>query len=336
MTWKTTFLFAFLAQLISIIGFSFATPFLPFFVGDLGVSDAGAQAFLAGVVMSTGGLTFALFAPVWGMLADRYGRKSMVCRAMFGGALSLLLMSFAQTVPQLAVCRLFQGMFSGTVSASIALVASVTPLSRSGFALGMMQAAVFSGNVIGPFFGGLAADQFGYRVSFRVGAVMTAIGGLLTLLGTREQFQPPEKGSASRIPGFRKILLLPGFLLGAIILFGVRFSNSISNPSFPLIIKEMDVSQAAINTVTGTIIGIAAVAGAVAAGLLGHISDRLGRERVLAWCCIGGGIASVGHYVVDSIPGLLIVRMMFGFSVAGMMPAASSLIKSVVDNRSIG
>ncbi len=336
MNWKTTLTFAFMAQFLSILGFSFATPFLPFFVAELGVSNAGSQAFHAGLVLSSGGFTFAIFAPVWGVLADRYGRKSMVCRAMFGGALAILLMSFARTVPQLVACRVLQGVFSGTIAASIALVASVTPLNRSGFALGMMQAAVFVGHVVGPFFGGLAADTFGYRDSFRIGALLTALGGILTLLGTHEDFTPPERGTANISPGFWEILMLPGFLLGVAVLFSVRLSNSIANPSFPLIVRDMVDSQANLNTMTGMIIGAAAVAGAIAAGVLGHTSDRIGQRSVLIACCLVASAASIGHYFAYGLPTLFIARILFGFAVAGMMPVANTLIKAVVDARSIG
>ncbi len=336
-TWWRTLVFAFTAQFLSILGFSFATPFLPFFVSDLGVSDPGRQAFWAGVVMASGGLTFALFAPVWGILADRYGRKSMVCRAMFGGALAILIMSFSQNVTQLAWGRVFQGVFSGTIAASIALVASVTPLRRSGFALGMMQAAVFVGNAAGPFLGGMAADAFGYRVSFRIGALLTLAGGLLTLFGTTENFKPPDRNApGAGMPGFRAIFLLPGFLLGALVLFSVRLSNSISNPSFPLIVADIVKSMQNLNSITGSIIGTAAVAGAIAAAVLGHAGDRVGRKQVLIGCCLVACVASVGTYFVHGIPMLFLLRILFGFSVAGMLPAANAMIHEVIDKRAIG
>ncbi|MCA1809281.1 MAG: MFS transporter [Kiritimatiellia bacterium] len=336
MSWKRTFIFAFIAQFFGILGFSFATPFLPFFVADLGMADPGRQALWAGVALSSGGLTFAIFAPVWGIMADRYGRKPMVCRAMFGGAVAIFLMSFSQTVPQLIMFRIFQGAFSGTIAASIALVAGVVPLRRSGFALGMMQAAVFIGNAIGPFCGGLAADAFGYRNSFRIGACLTLLAGLLTLFGTREHFAPPDKQTAGRNPGFWKILMLPGFLLSAGILFSVRLSNSISNPSFPLIVRDMVDSLTALNSITGSVIGAAAVAAAGSAAILGYIGDRIGRRRVLLGCCLGAAVASVGHYFADSIAFLFFVRILFGFTVAGMLPAGNAMIQSIVSKGSIG
>jgi len=184
--WKKTFVSAFVAQILSIVGFAFAFPFVPFFIRDLGVPDPADQAFWAGVVMSSAGLTLAIFSPVWGFLADRYGRKAMVVRAFIGGAIVMFLMSLVQNVWQLAVCRLLQGAFTGTIAASVALVASVIPPKRSGFALGMMQTAVFIGVSIGPLFGGFVADALGYRTAFRVGACVILAGGLVVFFGTRE------------------------------------------------------------------------------------------------------------------------------------------------------
>ncbi len=336
MNWKRTFAFAFAAQFLGIVGISFATPFLPFFVGELGVSDSGARAFWAGIVMASGGFTFALFAPIWGIFADRLGRKPMVCRAMFGAAVAVFLMSFARTVPQMILFRVVQGAFSGTLAASIALVASVVPLSRSGLALGMMQAAVFIGNALGPLIGGMAADAFGYRTSFRIGALLTLLGGILILFGTQEHFVAPDRQSTQDSPGFRKIMLLPGFMLSVLILFSVRLSNSISNPSFPLIVEDILESLHNLNSVTGTVIGTAAIAAAIAAAVLGHAGDKMGRRRVLVMCCIGACLASIGHYFAHDLPTLFAVRILFGFSVAGMMPAANAMIHEVVDRRSIG
>lgn len=334
--WKRTFVFSFAAQFLSIVGISVCTPFLPFFVADVGVETSGQQAFWAGIVLASGALTYALFAPVWGIFADKYGRKPMVCRAMIGAAVAVFLMSFAQSVPQMILFRVLQGVFSGTLAASIALVASVVPMKRSGFALGMMQAAVFIGNALGPLIGGVLADTFDYRMSFRIGAVLTFLGGMLVLFGTRERFTPPDRHATDDRPGFRAILLLPGFLVGVLILFGARLSNSIANPSFPLIVGDILPSPDHLNSITGSIIGITAVAAAASAAILGHAGDKLGRKKVLITCCIGASLSAVGHYYAYDIPTLFVMRIVFGFSVAGMLPAANALIHEVVDPRSIG
>ncbi len=334
--WKKTFISAFIAQVLSILGFSFAQPFLPFFISELGISDTGQQAFWSGIVLGATGVTLCIFAPLWGILADRYGRKVMVCRSMFAGAAVLLLMSSVRTVGQLVACRLLQGAFTGTVAASVALVASVTPQERSGFTLGMMQAAAFIGVTIGPLFGGIVADFFGYRAAFRAGAAIIFLGGLLVLLGVRENFVPPDRERDGPPAGFLEILAVSGFLIAVFIQFGVHLNNSMINPSFPLIVKEIVPSAENINSITGSVMAASALAGAFSAALLGFTGDRLGHRRILVLCCITAAVASAGHFFVHNISLLFFVRILFGLGVAGMLPAANAMIHKVIDKKYMG
>jgi MFS family permease len=162
------------------------------------------------------------------------------------------------------------------------------------------------------------------------------LGGVLVYFGTRENFKPPNPSTPSGNNSFRSIILLPGFLISVLVMFGVRFSNSMANPSFPLIVKDFGISPMHLNSMTGAIMAASAVAAAFAAGILGHIGDRMGRRIVLMACCAGACIASAGHYFAASLTALFIVRVLFGFTVAGMLPAANAIIHSVVDPRSIG
>ena len=334
--WKKTFVSAFIAQVLSILGFSFCQPFLPFFISELGISDTGQQAFWSGIVLGATGVTLCLFAPLWGILSDRYGRKVMVCRSMFAGTVVLLLMSIVRNVGQLVACRLLQGAFTGTVAASVALVASVTPQEKSGFTLGMMQAAAFIGVTIGPLFGGIMADIYGYRAAFRAGAGIIFLGGLLVALGVREDFVPPDNVTGGKPMGFLEILAIGGFLVAAVIQFGVQLSNCMINPSFPLIVKEVVPSAKNLNSITGSVMAAAALAGAFSAALLGLMGDRVGHKKILIICCITAAVASAGHFFVFNLSSLFAVRILFGLGVAGMLPAANAMIHRVIDKKHIG
>ena len=79
-SWQKTLYILFAAQLLSIIGFSFVLPFLPFYIRELGVADERLVPIWAGIQTASAGLVMAFFSPLWGWLADRYGRKIMVER----------------------------------------------------------------------------------------------------------------------------------------------------------------------------------------------------------------------------------------------------------------
>jgi DHA1 family multidrug resistance protein-like MFS transporter len=334
--WKRTFVSAFVAQVCSILGFSFAFPFIPYFIRDLGVESKADQAFWAGIVLSAAGLTLAIFAPIWGILADRYGRKSMVVRSMIGGTIVMLLMSYVQTVQQLVVCRLLQGMLTGTVTASVALVASVVPPRRGGFALGMMQAGVMIGVCIGPLIGGVVADEFGYRIAFRVGALIILVGGLFAVYGTRESFTRPQREPGGMLSALRGLAIAHGFLAAVFVLFSVRLSNSIASPSFPLIVRDILGSEEKLNSITGSIIAAAALSGAAAAALCGHFGDRWGHKRILIGCAVGGAAASIATFFAHALPAMYAIRILFGFAVAGMLPAGNAIIHRVIAGHHLG
>ena len=107
-----------------------------------------------------------VMGPIWGALGDRHGRKIMVMRAMFGGAVIISLIGFAQTVEQFAILRFIQGALTGTVAAATALVAGNAPREHLGETLGKLQLAIFLGQAFGPITGGFVADTFGYRAAF--------------------------------------------------------------------------------------------------------------------------------------------------------------------------
>lgn len=140
------------------LGFSTAIPFLPLYVQRLGIADQAEAAVWAGILAAMPAFTMAFMAPVWGALADRYGRKPMVTRSMILGGGIVGLMALAADVRQLLILRTIQGGFSGTVSAARTLAAGIVPASQLGQCLGLMATAAFVGNSLGPLLGGLIAD----------------------------------------------------------------------------------------------------------------------------------------------------------------------------------
>ena len=129
-SWQLTLNIVFIAQLLSIIGFAFTFPFLPFYIRELGVTEERLVPIWAGFMMASSSLVMAFFSPLWGWLADRYGRKIMVERAMFGGAVITFAMGLIDNVWQLLFLRLLSGAATGTISASIAMISTVVPRQK--------------------------------------------------------------------------------------------------------------------------------------------------------------------------------------------------------------
>ena len=81
--WKQNLLRVWAAQFLATGGFCFATPFIPFYIKDIGVSDPAQTNMWVALFAAAGNLALLLSAPVWGFLSDIYGRRLMVLRATF-------------------------------------------------------------------------------------------------------------------------------------------------------------------------------------------------------------------------------------------------------------
>ena len=107
-TWKKNLTMVWIAQFFSQIGFAFGLPFAPFYMQEMGVTRGNIDFWVALFGAGTP-LTMMLFAPVWGALADKYGRRKMLLRSYLGGVLVLGLMGVVHAPVYLILLRLVQG-----------------------------------------------------------------------------------------------------------------------------------------------------------------------------------------------------------------------------------
>lgn len=336
--WKWNLGAAWLTQFLCVVGFNAAFPFMPFYIRDLGVSDPDEVKMWTGLLASAGPMSMALMSPIWGVLADRRGRKLMVERATFGGAVILTLMAFAGNVQQLFVLRLVQGTLTGTIPAFITLVASFAPASEAGFALGMMQMAVFSGSSVGPLVGGLVADRFGYRWAFIVTGVFLFIAGFLVIRFVREGSTPPKERPANSGLGAaaRTVLRSAPVLAAVVALGGVYMANQASRPLMPLLVEMLQPDPNLVNTMVGFTYGANAVASAISAAVVGRISDKVGHRTMLAACALAAAVAYVGQALAPSATALIGIAFATGLFAGGLTPAANAILAGTVPREQQG
>jgi len=332
-SWKRTLYIVWAAELIAIAGFSFVLPFLPYYVQELGVTDLHQVELWSGVLFAAHAIPMAIFAPIWGSLADRYGRKLMVERSMFGGAVVLALMGLVQTVEQLAVLRAFQGVLTGTVVAATTLVAGTAPRERSGYALGLLQMAIFAGASIGPLFGGLLADTLGYRAAFWVTGGLLFLAGLTIWRFVEENFEPPAANDPQKNGGFWDGVRLVIHNRSLMSLFSirlvVRLATRLLGPILPLFIQSLLPATAHIATITGLISGAQATTSAIGAVTLGRASDRIGYRRVLLACAVGVAVLYVPQFFVTTPWQLLILQAALGLVMSGVLASISALLANL-------
>jgi DHA1 family multidrug resistance protein-like MFS transporter len=326
-SWKRNLYIMWVAEFIAIIGFGVILPFLPYFIQELGVTDEAQVKLYAGLALALSPLTMALVSPVWGVLADRFGRKVMVERAMFGGAILFFANGFVENVHVFLILRALQGCFSGTIAAANTLVAGSAPREHAGYAQGTLLVSVYLGMLLGPTIGGVVGDLWGYRAAFFVTSALLALAGIL-VFWVEEHFAPMAR---ERAPGgFQRDLRLILGMAPLVTIFGLRvislLGDRILTPLLPLLVQQLLPSGAKAAFTTGVILGASGLTSAIGAIVLGRASDRFGARSVLLFCSFASvGLYTFQFFVTDTTQ-LLLGQALVGFVLGGTLTALSAML----------
>ena len=327
--WKRILYFMLFVEIVTAIGFSSIFPFLPLYVESLGaVSRLGTQT-LAGLVFSAQAVTMTIASPIWGALADRWGRKPMVMRATFGGAVILVLMAFVRSAEELVFLRGVQGLITGVMGSVNALVAGIVPRERVGYAMGVMQVGMGVGLGVGPMIGGFIADLFGYDAAFFLTAALLATGGLIVLFGVDEGFVRPETLQTRRSrfwENWGRIFKAPGVAVTYMLRFANQVGRIIYVPILPMFVLLLLDNPERVNSVTGLAIGISSAAGAAFALVSGNLGDRIGHRRILILCALACTVLYVLQSMAQSDIQLLVLQSCTGIALGGIATAISALL----------
>ena len=339
MAWKRNLYLIWCTQILSMMGFGFVLPFIPFYIQELGVTDPAELKAWTGAISSAPGILMGVMAPVWGLIADRFGRKLMLLRAMFSGFVIMGAIGLARNVEIVFALRTVQGMFTGTIAAAAALVASGTPKDRLSYALGLLASSTFIGYAMGPAVGGLCAEWLGYRTTFFIGSAMLLVGFFLVLFFIREKTPgiSPEIDDGPDQQKFdsRTDLKKPYLPLLIIFLF-LRFSRSLPFSFIPIYIQELRGTVEGASAITGAVSAAAGIMAALSGLTLARLGDRYNRIKLVG---VFVGLAAVTALPIAFIPtiwGFLVFYMMASFFLGPTSPFLESYLSSMTSARSRG
>ncbi len=325
--WRRNLHAVWLAEVLAMVGFSSALSFLPYYVQELGITAPGQVELWSGLLTSAQALTMGIMGAVWGSLADRLGRKLMLERAMFGGALLVGAMGFVTNVHQLLMLRILQGAVSGTVAASYTLVAAGTPENRRAFALGTLQVGIYLGASFGPVLGGFVADIWGYRVPFLMTGALLAVGGVLVATTVREVLAGPErKEKGSLVEGLRLVLRSRGVLSVFGVRLLVRSALRTVRPTLPLFVQMLVPVQAKVASLVGLVTGANMAASAVGSVVVSRVGERLGLRKVLMALMGVSMVCYLLQSVVSNVAQLLFLQGLAGLAMGGILISLSAAL----------
>lgn len=324
--WRRNLYLLWVAQFLVMLGMSFVMPFLPFYIRELGVRDFKAVARWNGAIFGVTFFTSSFCAPIWGVLGDRYGRKPMILRGLFGIALVVTLTGFARRVEDLFILRALQGILGGFMPPLMALVSASIPPEIVGSVMGFLQTSWIVGGILGPLFGGPLGDLMGYRHLFFVTGGMVFISAVLVAIFVKEEKDPPKEGNNYGLrDNLRYFFHSPELLSIVFSIFVLQTSIMLVEPVLPLFVQSLGVKKF-VGTTTGAIFSSTGIVTAFAAPLWGRWGDKNGYKRTLAYCLLGSSLCFFPHFVVQSPLQLAMVRIALGMFSAGIGPSTQSLI----------
>ncbi|WP_370815394.1 MFS transporter [Veillonella sp.] len=329
-TWKRTVYISLVCVFCTAFGVSQLAPILPLYFHDLGVQTPEAMSLWSGLATGATYIIVCLAAPFWGRVADKKGRKITLIRSSFGMALCNVLIAFQTTPEGVVLIRLIQGLVSGFYSASITLIASETPIERTGWALGLLASANLAGSLIGPLLGGYIADTVGIRNDFIIVGALMGLAGVLATIFIHENYVPqpnPEKLSIRKlkeqIPEFNSIVALcVASFIYAICIMSLQ-------PVISVYIKGIVPSNTEnLAFIAGAVFSAMGIAQLMSSSPLGKLVDKIGPRKVLVVSLIYVGILNIPQAYVSDVYQLAIIRFLQGFGLGGMLPALNTYLSS--------
>ncbi|HEL2200633.1 TPA: multidrug efflux MFS transporter [Streptococcus suis] len=332
--WKQNLKVAWLGNFLTGTSFTLVMPFISVFVEELGVGP-GQVEYYAGLAVSVNALAAALMAPIWGSLADRYGRKPMMVRAAFAMIFTMGGMALVPNVFWLLALRVLNGVFTGYIPNATALIASQVPKDKTGYALGTLSTGAVAGNLIGPTLGGILAEMFGVHMVFLLVGLLYAIVVLLTVFYIREDFIPVKRGEAMSVKEvFAQVKdrqMLVGLFVTSMIIIAAAQAVV---PILTLYVRHLGQTDNLL-FVAGFIISLPGMASLVTSGYLGKIGDRIGNHRLLLIALTYSLLINVFCVFAENPFQLGLLRFMYGFGTGALLPSVNSLLTKLTPKEGI-
>ncbi|WP_321799530.1 MFS transporter [Burkholderia sp. BCC1988] len=338
--WRRNLAVCVFGSFTTLVSLSMLLPFLPLYVRQLGVDAQSAVIQWSGVAFGATFLGTAVTAPLWGRLADRFGRKPMLVRAALGMAVVMSLIGVAHNVVELVALRLIAGLVGGYASASTVMVGTQAPRERAGWALGILSTGALAGNLVGPLVGGLLPGWFGIRGTFFAGGAMIAVAALLTIVVVKEDFDPATDAHArharatSANPARRTDRVAVAALLVTAMM--VLLANMSIEPIITVYIGGLGVDGSHLARIAGVVMAGSALGSMLTAARLGALADRIGSWNVIVGCLLLTALAMLPQAFVTHWWQLAALRVLMGMTLAGLLPSIGKLVRQSVDERATG
>jgi MFS transporter, DHA1 family, multidrug resistance protein len=337
----------FSSLVIVMIGFGIAIPLLPFYVTHFNASGSA-----LGLMMSLYSFMQFIFAPLWGRLSDRIGRKPILLLGIAGYAISFLLQALSQNLFQLTAARTLAGILSSaTLPTAMAYIADTTSEERRSQGVGLMGAAMGLGMIIGPLVGGLLSRahpalpegltallqvtrdmETGQLINLSIPFFTSSLLALLALpfIGflLPESLPRERRGAIRHETGSRASLLVGGLRgpVGFLFVLAFLLAFALSNVEAILALygnERFSLGPTEVGLLMG---GMGILSVILQGGIIGPLTRKVGEPRVIE----GGLAVSVAGLLMLALalskPVLITGALLFASGNVMLQPSVTSLV----------
>lgn len=332
--WRVNLAVLWLAVIFCCSSYTMCVPFLPvYLLKELHVPQASVGMW-TGIVFATTFFWSAILAPIWGALADKVGQKKMALRAGIGLGLTYFGTAMCQDVYQIMCVRTMTGMVAGFIPACMSLASQSLPEHKIGWGMGLMQAALFSGTILGPLIGGYLSSWFGMRATFYFAGCALISAALLILFLVRDLpfTQGKHKLDLSIFTDLKAALKEKDiyYIMGMV--FAVQGVAMVIQPLVTMYVGEL---RGAVDNDTikqaGWIFSIAGLAGILSATFWGKRGQKLGYVKTFAAVAFCAGFINLFQIFVHTVWQFGVVQFAYGLFLAGAMPNINAYATSLTD-----
>ena len=327
--WKMNLFIIWLSQFLAMVGFGCCMPFIPLLLKEnLHIDDPNVRGVYTSIYYLASMLSLCVATSVWGVLADRFGRKLMLLRASYAAALFYPLLAFAPNFWVLASIRFVCSFFSGTVNPAQTLLIATSPSEKHGWVLGVLSTAVSSGNMLGYLLGGLLVDRFGYTFAFVTCGAIYLTSAILVHIFARDDFSVAlAKKQRAKSPHKFKDVATPAVIWLLVMFLLVGVSTRLIQPYMALLVERVQAERAAFYT--GIVSSASSLGGFFSGLCLGWLCDRFAPRKLLLPLLIIGGVFTAAMAYSTNIAMLIITKFVAAFAGGGIKPVLQLMLTKI-------
>ncbi len=313
---KPSILVIFLSVFIDLIGFGIVLPLLPGFAEDNFKPDFSAKGFMIGGIIASFSAMQFFFAPAWGKLSDRIGRRPVMLISNLGAAGSYALFAFACSLSGdaglvwILISRIFAGICGANLSVASAYIADISPPEKRSARMGLIGMAFGLGFIFGPAIGAFSVELFGKTGPGFVAAGFCAANFILGWFILGESRQPSSAPVTPR-PKFTQwghTLAQPKLGILVSVFFFATFCFTCFESTFPLLAKhQFGLGEKGLNHRVGYLFTYAGVIAALVQGVIGRLVKKFGEPKLIFFSLIVFAAGLAGLPFAKTLPEILVV-----------------------------